>query len=211
MTPGYSGAPAPGPVTPISANPFPGAVAGVYEVADAADAVATLTGKADYSIAYQVSGPSWVQVGGSVVRITTPNVADASEIPVAVSGETLASGLTTTDGADTVWTFGILGFSLWVRTHTAAIASPAALPTPITGEAFAPGLRTNAGGIQWWWDSSNEWWVRAATPDVANAAALPSPASGEVFSDGVEFEPALACFVINPGVMYRWNGSGWDA
>ena len=195
------------------ANPFPGAVAGVYTVADATEAVSTLTGKVDKSVAMLADmSVMWAKIGGVIYRVIDGNtVTDATELPVAVSGETLADGLTVTDGSGTVWTFGVLGFGVWVRTHTAAIASPAALPVPETGETFAPGLRVNAGSIQWWWDSANEWWVRAVTPDVANAAARPSPASGEVFADGSEYEPPLSCYTIDTGTTWRWNGSGWDA
>lgn len=195
-----------------ASDPFPGADAGVYTVADATEAVSTLTGKVDGSVAMLASlSKIWVRIEGAVTRVFDSDaVADATELPVAVSGETLAAGLTVTNGLETVWTFGVLGFGVWVRTHTAAVASPAALPMPIIGETFAPGLRVNAGSIQWWWDSSGEWWVRVATPDVANAANLPTETAHERFAEGSEFNPALTCLVTDDGTVYVWNGTAFE-
>ena len=133
-------------------NPFPDAVAGVYEVADAGD----LTVKPANSVALVPAGDLWISVGPGVwPQLISPAViANASALPVATGGVYFTTSCLVGDSGGNVWRGnGDVG---WVRIVCAAVANVAALPEPVGDESFETDLLclTLDLGIVYQWDGS---------------------------------------------------------
>lgn len=139
-----------------ASNPFPGAVAGVYSITGPADFVA----RTAYSVDYDGDGVVWVTGGSNAwQRISNPAViADATELPVAETGETFTTGCLVEDNAGNLWRGN--GDAKWVRIVAAPVADAAALPDPVTGEEYAAGLLclTQDLSVVYYWTGS-EWVV----------------------------------------------------
>lgn len=136
---------------PPGSNPFPGADAGVYTVADPP----TFVSRAALSVDVVPLGPLWLSAGSnSWVRLLASDVADVTELPVAQAEEIFATGCLVTDGAGTFWRGD--GTTGWIRIATKPAANAAALPVPASGETFSTDLLclTADLGVVYKWDGA---------------------------------------------------------
>lgn len=133
-------------------NPFPDAVAGVYEVADAGD----LTDKPANSFALVPGLDVWISGGPGVWSQLTSFavIADASALPVAAVGVFFTAACLVRDSAGNIWCGN--GDVRWVRIVCAPVANVAALPEPVGDESFPTDLLclTLDLGIVYQWDGS---------------------------------------------------------
>ena len=111
-------------------NPFPGAVAGVYTVANAGD----LTAKPANSVALVPGGDLWISGGGGVwPQLISPVViADASELPTPAAGVVFSTSCLIEDQLGNKWRGN--GGSKWIRIVCAPVADFNALPSPLAGK-----------------------------------------------------------------------------
>lgn len=130
-------------------NPFPGADAGVYLVANPP----TFVERSPWSVDVVEFGPMWGTLGSNQwSMLLGPSVADASGLPVAQPEETFSVRCMASDGAGTFWRGD--GATGWVRIVCAAVADAASLPVPTGDESFATDLLclTQDLGIVYKWD-----------------------------------------------------------
>lgn len=134
-------------------NPFPDAVAGVYEVADAGD----LTDKPANSFALVPGLDVWSSGGPGVWSQLTSFavIADASALPVAAVGVFFTAACLVRDSAGNIWCGN--GDVRWVRIVCAPAADFASLPTPGAHEEFATGLLclTQDLAVVYYWSGSS--------------------------------------------------------
>jgi hypothetical protein len=132
-------------------NPYPGAVGGVYQVANAA----ALTAKPAFSAAYTVTGETWVTGGGGVwQRLATPQINDASELPQPTGSEIFATSCVLVDAYGNQWTGD--GGTAWLRVVFATVNDFVDLPSPQIGETFTTGALclTTDLAVTYQWDGS---------------------------------------------------------